>query len=175
MSEAKKASFFSTNFYYFDIYTKYGDDMKYKFLIPIVLSIVIGLFFGKVFFDNYDNSSITVFSEKEKIYMLQIGVYSSIDNMKKNIKDYNKLLYQKEEDGYHLYIGITKNKENASRIKEFYKKQGYSIYIKENIIDNKAFLSVLREYDKILDIASDEDINEIERLVITNYKEMIQT
>lgn len=169
-----KRSFFSTNFLFLIFYTSSGDTMKYKFLIPIALSIVIGLFFGKIFFDNYDASTVTVFNEKEKVYMLQIGVYSSLEQMKSSFKDYKKLLFIKGDDGYHLYVGITKNKENASRIKEFYKKNGYSIYIRENIIDNKSFLSVLGEYDKILEIASDDDLMEIEKIVISNYKEMIE-
>lgn len=147
--------------------------MKYKFLIPIALSIIVGLFFGKVFFDNYENSSLTVFDEKDKVYMLQIGVYSSKEKMKTSFKNYEKFLYIGAEDGYHLYVGVTKDKEIASRIKEFYEKHGYSIYIKENILDNKAFLSVLGEYDKIIGITSDDDIAEIEKIVISNYKEMV--
>lgn len=147
--------------------------MKYKFLIPIVFSIIIGLFFGKIFFDNYDSNSITVFDEKDKIYMLQIGVYQNIDLMEKSFKDYKKLLYIKQDDGYHLYVGITKNNQIAKRIKEFYKKDGYSIYVKENIESNKSFLSILGEYDKIIEITSDNDIKEIEKIVISNYKEMV--
>lgn len=60
--------------------------MKYKFLIPITLSIVIGLFFGKIFFTSYKDSSLTVFDEKDKVFMLQTGVYSSKENMKKTLK-----------------------------------------------------------------------------------------
>ena len=103
--------------------------MKYKFLIPIALSIVIGLFFGKVFFDNYNSSSLTVFDEKDK--------------------------------------------EIASRIKDYYEKNGYSIYIKENILDNESFLSILGEYDKIIGITGDNDLQEVEKIVISNYKEMV--
>lgn len=147
--------------------------MKYKFLVPIVFSIAIGLFFGKAFFDIYDSSSLTVFDEKDRIYMLQIGVYSSESAMKSSFKDYKKYLYIKDSDGYHLYVAITKNSQIAKRIKELYKKDGYSIYVKENIEGNKSFLSVLSEYDKIIDIASDNDLKEIEKIVISNYKEMV--
>lgn len=147
--------------------------MKYKFLIPITLSIVVGLFFGKVFFDNYNSSSLTVFDEKDKVYMLQIGVYSSKEKMANSFKNYEKLLYISADDGYHLYVGITKTKKNASRIKEYYEKKGYSIYVKENIVDNKQFLSILGEYDKIIDITSEDDIPEVEKIVISNYKEMV--
>ena len=147
--------------------------MKYKFLVPITLSIVIGLFFGKIFFDNYDATSLTVFDEKDKVYMLQVGVYSSKDKMAKSFKDYQKLLYIENDDGYHLYVGITKDSQIAKKIKEHYEKNGNSIYVKENIIDNKAFISVLGEYDKIIDITSDNDLEEIEKIVISNYKEMV--
>lgn len=147
--------------------------MKHKFFIPIAFSILIGLFFGKVFFDVYDSSSLTVFDEKDKIYLLQIGVYSSKSNMKSSFANYSKYLYLKENDGYHLYIGITKNSEIAKRIKEYYTKKGYSIYIKEIIENNKAFLSILSEYDRIILLASDNDMREIEKIIISNYKEMV--
>ena len=147
--------------------------MKYKFLVPILFSIAIGLFFGKIFFDNYDKTSLTVFDEKSKVYMLQVGVYSSKDKMKESFKDYKKLLYIESDDGYHLYVGITKNNQIAKKIKEHYDKKGNNIYVKENIVDNKSFLSILGEYDKIIDIASDNDIEEIEKIVISNYKEMV--
>lgn len=147
--------------------------MKYKFLIPIALSIVVGLFFGKIFFENYDSAGLTVFDEKDKIYMLQLGVYSSKDKMEEAFKDYKKYLYISKDDGYHLYVGITKDKEIASKIKEYYEKQGYSIYVKENIINNNSFISILGEYDKIINITSPGDITEIEKIVISNYKEMV--
>ncbi len=147
--------------------------MKYKFLGPILLSVLIGLFFGKIFFDNYDSSSMTVFDEKDKVYMLQYGVYKDELNMSKALKDYKKYLYIKEDDGYHLYIGITKSNENIQKIKEFYDKKGNNIYVKESIENNKAFISILKEYDKIIGIAENNDIEEIEKIVISNYKEMV--
>lgn len=147
--------------------------MKYKFLIPVTLSIITGLFFGKIFFDSYDESTITVFDEKDKVYMMQIGVYSSLAKMKNAFSNYEKYLYIKNDDGYHLYVGVTKDKEIASKIKEHYEKKGYSIYVKESILENETFLSVLGEYDKIINITSPKDIEEIEKIVLSNYKEMV--
>ena len=147
--------------------------MRYKFLIPICLSIVVGLFFGKIFFDNYETSSLTVFDEKDKVYMLQIGVYSSLEKMESSFKNYDDFLYISGDDGYQLYVGVTKDKAIAYKIKELYEKDGYSIYVKENILDDKAFLSVLGEYDKIINITSVNDIKGIQKIVISNYKEMV--
>ena len=147
--------------------------MKYKYLMPIVLSIVIGLFFGKTFFDIYDSTSLTVFDEKDKIYMLKIGSYSTKKEMSRAFKNYKGYLYIENNNAYDLYVAITKNSQIADRVKELYKKNGYSIYIEEKIENNDTFLSILSEYDKIIDIASDEDIKAIEKIVISNYKEMV--
>ena len=71
------------------------------------------------------------------------GVYATNRSLffkrkhEKNFKNYEKYLYIKLEDGYHLYLGITKNKEIASRLKEYYEKLGYSIYVKETIIESQ--------------------------------------
>ena len=46
--------------------------MKFKFLIPICFSILIGFLFGKVIFSNYDNSNtLKTFNEGEKVYLLK--------------------------------------------------------------------------------------------------------
>ena len=90
--------------------------MKGKFLIPIVFSIVIGFFFGKVFFNNYE-SSFDVFNEGEKVYFIQKGVYSTLNDLKENNASYDDFLYLEESDGYHFYVGITKNEKNAKKIK----------------------------------------------------------
>ena len=93
--------------------------------------------------------------------------------MASSFENYDKFLYIEKDDGIHLYVGITKDKEIASRIKDYYEKKGYSIYIKESILDNQSFLSILGEYDKIIGITGDNDLKGIEEIVISNYKEMV--
>lgn len=146
--------------------------MRGKFLIPIVLSIVIGFFFGKVFFNNYESSS-NVFNEGEKVYFIQKGVYSSFNDLKKNNSSYDDFLYLEESDGYHYYVGITKNEKNAKKIKEFYEKSNINIYVREKYINNANFVSVVSEYDKLIDVASLNSFVDLQKIVISNYKEMI--
>ncbi len=148
--------------------------MKVKFLVPIVLSIVVGFLIGKVFFNDYNENSLSVFEEGEKVYFVQMGVYSSLEALKSNVKNYKDHLYLEEEDGYHLYVGITKNKKTAENIKVYYESLANNIYIKEKYVSNYSFLNILTEYDKITSIASNgEDLIGIEKIVISNYKEMV--
>lgn len=143
--------------------------MKYKFLMPVILSIVVGFFIGKTFFNDYDNTT-SVFNEGEKLYFVEIDSSKIRDSLDSN-EDY---LILKEDDTYYLYAGITKNEEIAKKIKVYYEKLNNNIYVREKYVDNYSFLNILTEYDKIC-IAIDDNKNliDIERIVISNYKEMI--
>ena len=55
---------------------------RLKFVPYIVLAIVFGYFFGNVFFCDYKDNSLTAFSEGEKLFFVQLGVYETIDNIK---------------------------------------------------------------------------------------------
>ncbi len=148
--------------------------MKFKFLVPIVLSIVIGFFIGKVFFNQYDTMGVSSFSDGEKVYFVELGIYSDVNELQSKVKNYDDYLYLKSSDGYHLYAGVTKNKKTADRIKVYYKESFNNIYVREKYVDNYSFLNILAEYDKIcLALSNDKDLPSIEKIVISNYKEMI--
>ncbi len=139
-----------------------------KILLPITLSIVLGFIAGKFYVNLYSNDTTEVFKEGEKTYFIDLGVKETID---KN----SNFLYQSESDGYHLYVGITKNEEIALKIKDYYSKNENNVNVVEKYITNDTFNSLLDEYEKVLSIANDEDIIKIEKIIISNYKEMIQT
>lgn len=145
-----------------------------KFIIYILISIILGLTFGRVFFKDYQDNSLTAFKEGEKLYFVQIGVYDSVDTIKEVYEDYDKYLVQEENNNYHVYVGISTSKNIANRIKDYYKTLGNNIYIKKNNINNYDFLSILKEYEKIINITSNnEDLIDIERIIISNYKETV--
>ena len=138
--------------------------MKYKLFIPITLSIILGITIGKIFFQ--ENKEVkNIFYEGEKIYLIELGTYET----KENLDDTLTIL---ENDGYHLYAGITKNEQNKDKIINTYKDN--NIKIIEKSITNTSFLDFLNEYDKILSIVDKEnDIKTIEEIIIRNYKEMV--
>lgn len=145
-----------------------------KFIFYILISIILGVTFGRVFFKDYNDNSLTAFKEGEKLYFVQTGVYDSIDTIKEVYEDYDKYLIQEEDNNYHVYVGISTSKNIANRIKDYYKTLGNNIYIKKNNINNYDFLSILKEYEKIINITSnDEDLIDIERIIISNYKETV--
>ena len=154
-------------------YNKAGDYMK-KYLFPVFLSLVIGSTMAILLISSYKSiSPITVSKNAESVYYLQRGVYSSKNSMLENMQEFENYIYNVEDNKYYTYIGITKNKKNAEKIKGFYKEKGYDIYIKEKITDNQEFLTILGQYDEVLMQTTDEKtIVVICNQILSKYEEM---
>lgn len=151
--------------------------MKLKFLFPLVLAIGTGFICGKLMFNQYDsNTSLkTVFSEKqEKVYFIQQGVYSSKTSMEENTTDFPYYIYDVIDDKYHVYIGITKVAENATKLKEYFEEKGYNIYAKEINVSNKEFLNAIDSYDELLSKTDDDKaIQTICNQILNKYEELM--
>ena len=124
---------------------------------------------------SYDNAEgITVSKNAETVYYIQRGVYSTKENMENNMTDFEHYIYNVENNMYYTYIGMSKNKKNAEKIKEFYKEKGYDTYIKEKITDNESFLTILGQYDELLSQTDEGDtISVICNQVLAKYEELV--
>ncbi|MGI6330142.1 MAG: hypothetical protein ACOXZR_04845 [Bacilli bacterium] len=143
-------------------------------IIYIILAIIVGLVLGKYMFNQYDKKIQEAFLEKDCIYILQQGVYQDEKNIKGNIKEIKDYLIVLEENFYHVYVGMTKKKENAYKMEEVYTKMGNDIYIKEIEINVGPFLEILKQYDLLLgEVNQKKDILEIQKQVLNKYKELV--
>lgn len=138
-----------------------------------VLFTLLGGLFGHYL---YENSSIkNVFNEKNTYYFLQEGVYSSKDIMDENTKDINNKVVIIEDDKYYVYLGITKDKDIANKIKKIYEDDGYQLYEKEMTINNKEFDANLNQFDLLIKNSTDKsDILTVEGVILANYEELVK-
>ena len=117
---------------------------------------------------------LAVSSNAETLYYVERGIYSDLENMENNMKDFTDYIYNTENNQYHTYIGITTNKENALKIQNYYKNLGYDTNLVEKITDNKEFINILRQYDELLNKTDDsESIKTICNQVLAKYEEMV--
>ncbi len=146
-----------------------------KYLFPVILSLCIGMLLAYTIINSYNNvDSLTVSKNAEEIYYLQKGVYSSKTKMEEGMSDFQHYIYNVEDNKYHTYIGISKNKNNINKIKEFYQNKGYDTYIVTKITDNEEFLVVLGQYDELLANTDDENaLSVICNQVLAKYEEMV--
>ena len=91
------------------------------------------------------------------------------------MNDFENYVYSVEDNQYHAYIGITKSKNNATKIKQTYEQNNLATYTIEKNINNKEFSTILTQYDDVLSKTDDVNtIKVIENQVISKYKETIE-
>jgi len=146
----------------------------HRVIIPILISISLGYFFGKLMFNLYENRTLPVVQTNENVYFLQSGVYSSYDSMINNCAKQSNYVYLVEEGRYHVFVAITKNEKLLEKLKDFFIKKGNNIYVKEYGVSNMEFLELLNQYDKLLEYSNDDDsIRAITKQVLSNYEEVV--
>lgn len=139
-------------------YNKNGDNMK-KYLFAFLIAIVIGFFLSISFIKQYDNyTGIKVSGTGENLYFIQYGVFSSLESMEKETIALQNYVYSINDNMYYVYIGITKNSDNANKIVNYYKNLGHQTIIKQYEISNTDFLNELTNFDSVLSSTTDETV-----------------
>ena len=146
-----------------------------KYLFTFLSAIIIGFFLANFFLKQYDDfDGIKVSGTGETIYFIQYGVFSSLESLEENTVTLQNYIYNKQDNLYYVYVGITKLKENAEKIINHYKTIGYDLIIKEFEITNKDFLELLINYDEILKNTTDETvISSVVSQVLMKYEEVV--
>lgn len=146
-----------------------------KYLFTFLIALIIGFFLSNFFLKQYDDfDGIKVSGTGETLYFIQYGVFTSLENLEENTISLENYIYNKQDNLYYVYVGITKEKENAEKIVKFYKNLGYEAIIKEFEITNKDFLNQLVNYDEILKNTKDETaISSIISQVLIKYEEVV--
>lgn len=144
-----------------------------KNFIIILFTIFLGVTFGVYIYKGSKIESSSVFNETNKAYLLQYGVYTSIDSMKDNTRDLSDYFFYKDKDGYHAIIGVVENKNLSDKIRESYDITS-NIYIKEVNIDNMEFIENLRQYDNLISSYKDsKSIINAEKQILSKYEELV--
>jgi len=122
-----------------------------KYSFTFLIAIVTGFFLSYFFINQYnDFNGIKVSGTGEDVYFIQYGVFSSLESMEKETISLANYIYSKINNLYYVYIGITKNSNNANKIVDYYKNLGYETIIKKYQITNNSILQIIDNYDKVL-------------------------
>ncbi len=144
-----------------------------KKIFIIILPVLFGIILGKYIYTISNFNTKEVFNENYSIYLLQYGVYSSKDNMKNNTNELSNYFYYKDKKGYHVIIGIVKNKNNFEKIRDSYEISS-NIYLKEVKITNMEFYENLGQYENLISKSNDKNfIINAEKQVLSKYEELV--
>lgn len=153
--------------------------MVKKIIIPTALAILVGTFLGMFLFQQYHKEELQTVGntkqEEKEVYFLQIGVYSSKESMEKNVSKIPYYIYQVDNGKFYVYVGITLKEKNSVKLKDFFVANGYNIYVKKFKISNIAFLTVLEQYDTMLEQAEANSYSAICGQVLAKYEELVNS
>lgn len=128
-----------------------------------------------MFNSTYKEKLINTFGEGKIYYFIQEGVYSSKEIMSENTKDILIKTVDVLNNKQYVYLGITRDSNNAKKIKAIYEKKGYQIYIKEQNLSNEEFYNNVTQFDLLINGTNKEsEILTIEEVVLANYEELIK-
>ena len=146
-----------------------------KYLFTFLIALIIGFLFSNFFLKQYDDyNGIKVSNVGENLYFIQYGVFSNLDSLEENTISLQNYVYNKQDNLYYVYVGITKLEENAKKIVNYYKKNGTETILKEFAITNKEFLDALTNYDEILKNTEDENvISSVLNQTLSKYEEVV--
>lgn len=148
--------------------------MKIKGIFPVVLCILIGFFMGNYMFSQYNKDTDVAALTGENLKFLQAGVFSSEESMKESLKKFPYYIYLKENNMYHAYVGIVKSEKNLKKLKDYFKSEGYDIYVREMFVSNIPFITVLDQYELLLEEAKESKIiRSICSQILSNYEELV--
>ncbi len=146
-----------------------------KTIILGIAFLTLGMIFGKFIDQKGSQSIVSALNEGKTYYFLQEGVYTSKEVMEENTKKLNRKVTDVIENKYYVYLGITRNKKNAEKIKKIYEDDGYQIYIKEMKYENEEFYNNVTQFDLLIEnTKKKEEILAIEEVVLANYEEIIK-
>ena len=144
-----------------------------KYLLTIIVSLLVGFLLSFYILKEYEKTDIfSVFNESETAYLIQQGVYSSMESMQENTAHLTDYIYSVIDDMYYVYIGISLDSSNVNKLQEYYKNKDINTIIKTTTLTDQEFIETLRQYDMVLNNTSDEEtIKEICKQVLSKYKE----
>ena len=144
-----------------------------KYLLTIIISLLVGFLLSFYMLKEYESIDIIpVFNTKETAYLVQQGVYSSMESMQENTSHLTDYIYSVIDNMYYVYIGISLESDNVEKIQEYYKNKDINTIIKTTTISDTELLNSLRQYDMVLKETNEEEtIKEIIKQTLSKYKE----
>lgn len=145
----------------------------FKAFIICCFTVLVGIFLGTYIYKASKIETKDVFNETSKVFLLQYGVYSSLESMKDSTSKLSDYFFFKDDKGYHAIIGVVENKKISDKIRESYDITE-NIYIKEVMVSNMEFIESLRQYDKLVEsLTNKNEIINAEKQILSKYEELV--
>ncbi len=141
-----------------------------KYVILTILSLCLGYLMARFIFKIYDSDRyLTVSSNTNKYYFLNVGEYNSLEEVENNNTRLGNYIYINEGDKYYVYTCITKDTNMLSKLEEYYKELGFNTNVSQYVLSDNNLDDIISTTDMLL--KESDEIKEICKQSILKYKE----
>ena len=141
-----------------------------KYVILTILSLCLGYLMARFIFKIYDSDRyLTVSSNTNKYYFLNVGEYNSLEEVENNNTKLGNYIYVNEDDKYYIYTCITKDTNMLSKLEEYYKELGFNTSVSQYVLSDNNLDDIISTTDMLL--KESDEIKEICKQSILKYKE----
>ena len=145
-----------------------------KIIIKGSIYILLGYILGYIFFSN-KIELVQKLINKDTYYFIEQGIYYDKEILQNNISKISYKVIDKDKNKYTVYVGITKDREVAEKIKDVYEKNNIKTIIKEKYLSSEEFSNNVDQFDFLIkESKSEDELMTIEEVVLANYEEIIK-
>lgn len=133
-----------------------GDLMK-KYLVVIISAICIGGVFAFFIFSTSSEETLLALQEEEKVYIFQLGVFSSLDNANNYVYSSDAAIIKQVNEYFYVYGAIYSDIYLVTNLKSYYEEHNIDYSLKEVIVDS-SFYSDLKSYEQLMSQTTDMEV-----------------
>ncbi len=140
-----------------------------KRIIPYLLSLILGVSFGYLLFQDADFDLKEVFANTINAKAFQIGVFNNEDGAKKLKEKYEDSIIVTDEDVYRVYYSILTNDKVISKMEKYLTTQNINYYMRNITINDEALIKALIEYEEAMLNGSEKVLISLNNLIMSSY------
>lgn len=141
-----------------------------KRIIPYLLSLILGVSFGYLLFQDADFDLKEVFANTINAKAFQIGVFNNEDGAKKLKEKYEDSIIVTDEDVYRVYYSILTNAKVISKMEKYLTTQNINYYMRNITINDEALIKALIEYEEAMLNGSEKVLISLNNLIMSSYQ-----
>lgn len=138
---------------------------------PYILSLLLGMIFSYMLFNNADFNLDNVFKPVGDAKGFQLGVFNNYETAEKLKEKYNNAVIVKDDDVYRVYYSILTNDKVVSKMEKHLIDNDINYYIKTIKIEDEEFAKAIREYEDNMVDASSAVFSSLNDLIMSKYSE----
>lgn len=141
-----------------------------KKLIPYLLSLIIGSFFGYLLFQDTDFNVKDVFASTLSAKAFQLGVFNNLSAAEEFKEKYEPSIIINDDDVYRVYYSILTNKKVISKMEDYLEDNSINYYLKDIVITDDSLIKSLSEYESSMEEGSVNVLTSLNNLIMSSYE-----